>query len=157
MSSLCVLDHLCKWCQQWSFVNGMQHSGRRANGLPLCRCLATVNCDVYLPVIEHRCWAMLPDVWFWYLFACTMIYLSSLAVVFLGRPTPIFLTVAPVIWKASQALEATLLSIPNSWATFHKLCPSSSLPIILSSVKGYWWFSCSLIEHSISHLFARDS
>ncbi|GFV42083.1 structural maintenance of chromosomes protein 2-2 [Trichonephila clavipes] len=57
------------------------------------------------------------------LFACSMIYRSSPAVVVLGRPPPIFLTAVPVVWNAFQARETTLLLIPNSAATLVTVFP----------------------------------
>ncbi|GFU54623.1 hypothetical protein TNCV_2160961 [Trichonephila clavipes] len=102
---LCSLHHSKRW-RRWSTFNAIQRSGRRANGSPLWRRLATDD----ISVIPCSCGPR--------------------------TATTNFLTAVPVVWNAFQAHETTLLLIPNSAATLVTVRPSSSFPIILPRVKS---------------------
>lgn len=98
-----------------------------------------------LPVLEIRSF-----------FACTTIYRSSLAVVFYGRSPTTILVAIPILWKAFQAHETILFTVPNSWKTL-KLCPSSCLAIIIPHAKTSWWFLVVILKAWFHFHFQRIS
>ncbi|GFW85652.1 hypothetical protein TNCV_853021 [Trichonephila clavipes] len=63
--------------------------------------------------------------WYRAHFTFWTIYRSSTTVVFLGQPPLTFQTAIPMVSKAFQVREKTLLLIPNSSASLVKQRPSS--------------------------------
>ncbi|GFT86690.1 hypothetical protein TNCV_1251531 [Trichonephila clavipes] len=69
------------------------------------------------------------------LFACSTIYRSTTAVIFLECPPPMYLTAVPMVWKAFHARETTLFFYSEVFSYTDETTPFSSFPITLPRVK----------------------
>ncbi|GFU08964.1 hypothetical protein TNCV_1318391 [Trichonephila clavipes] len=128
-------------------VNSMQISGQRTNKYLLQKDVW----DIHRSIDARICGAMLSTVWFQSLFACTMIYRSSLFVVFLDRSPQIFFIATCVFWTIFQAWEHNTFANSKLLDNTRQTTPLFKFANDFSTYNGVPRISCSYIARMISN------